>query len=211
MLAIAGGKGGCGKTTTTLGLARALPEPTVAADFDRDLPNLLALAGAHESDPAPCGAGGKPSARGEVRTDVPHPTDDGVALRPPPADDEASRRALRDLAAEGRAVLLDCPAGAGPLAAEPLREAAAVLLVSTLCAPSLRDAAKTGAMARALGTPVVGAVLTRTRLSPPATTELLGCPVLATVPEAGAPVLEAAGVRAAYTRLARGVRGEEVL
>lgn len=47
MIAVAGGKGGSGKTTTTVGLARALSRrgaAVVAADADCELPNLTALA-----------------------------------------------------------------------------------------------------------------------------------------------------------------------
>lgn len=44
MLAIAGGKGGCGKTTTALGLGAALPGQPVVVDADWDLPNLHRLA-----------------------------------------------------------------------------------------------------------------------------------------------------------------------
>ncbi|ESS06245.1 MAG: CobQ/CobB/MinD/ParA nucleotide binding domain protein, partial [uncultured archaeon A07HB70] len=40
MLAIAGGAGGAGKTTTALGLARALPGRVVVADADVDMPDL---------------------------------------------------------------------------------------------------------------------------------------------------------------------------
>lgn len=194
MLAIAGGKGGCGKTTTTLGLARALPGPVLAADCDRDLPNLLALAGVDRARP------GDP---------VPDPEASGVSLLGP--DQLERNRPLADLKVRAASVLLDCPAGAGPDAVEPLQAADAALVVSSLCAPSLRDAAKTAAMARALGTPVVGAVLTRARLSPSAVTDLLGCPVLTTVPTGPAPVLAANGVRAAYARLACVLRGEDVL
>ncbi|WP_417448669.1 hypothetical protein [Haloplanus litoreus] len=63
-----------------------------------------------------------------------------------------------------------------------MRAADAVLLVSTLCAPALRDAAKTAAMARTLDTPVRGVVLTRTRSAPDAVTDLLDCPVAASIP-----------------------------
>lgn len=44
MLAIAGGKGGCGKTTTALGVGAALPGRPLVVDADWDLPNLHRLA-----------------------------------------------------------------------------------------------------------------------------------------------------------------------
>lgn len=60
VIAVAGGKGGSGKTTTTVGLARALSRrgaPVVAADADWDLPNLSRLA-TETAEPAAAPAGG---------------------------------------------------------------------------------------------------------------------------------------------------------
>jgi septum site-determining protein MinD len=194
MLAIAGGKGGSGKTTTTLGLARTIDAATLAVDADCDLPNLHALAGVPRDPPTDGRSHPDPAAPSETRI-VPAPRDasEGVG---------SHLRELRDDDAD--LALVDCPAGAGPDAAVPLRVADRVLLVSTACVAGLRDAAKTAAMARAVGTPVVGGVVTRSRVAPPGVDDLLGCPVVATVPDAPGP-LDDDGVQRAYRRLARAI------
>ena len=193
MLAIAGGKGGSGKTTTTLGVARAIDAPTLAVDADCDLPNLHALASVPRDPPDDGHSHPDPAAPSETRV--------------VPAPREASERLgehLRRLRNDDPLALVDCPAGAGPDATVPLRIADRVVLVSTACVAGLRDAAKTAAMARAVGTPVVGSVVTRARVVPPGVEDLLGCPVVATVPETPEP-LETAESQRAYRRLARAV------
>jgi len=216
MLAIAGGKGGSGKTTTTLGLARAIEGPTLAVDADCDLPNLHTLAGV----PRAASPGGRghpdPATRGGDTRIVPAPRDapDGIGGRlrrlrerekPRPAGtagdgrfdgrrrDNADsqdrgpddgRYGRIDVETDPGTILVDCPAGAGPDATVPLRVADGVIVVATPCVATLRDAAKTAAMARAVGTPVIGGVLTRARIAPPGVEDLLGCRVLGTVPSA---------------------------
>jgi septum site-determining protein MinD len=272
MLAIAGGKGGSGKTTTTLGLARAIDGPTLAVDADCDLPNLHALAGVPRAA-APSGRGHADPASTDDTRIVPAPGDvpDGIGgrlrrLREREAG--ASSVAVGDDAVDGRGrdgvssdcevrshsvvserdggsggvaserdsrgsgftsehdgrnrsgfdarsadeddapvtILVDCPAGAGPDATVPLRVADGVLVVATPCVAALRDAAKTAAMARAVGTPVVGGVLTRARLAPPGVEDLLGCRILGAVPPAAhstaADPLRDPAVRRAYDELA---------
>ena len=271
MLAIAGGKGGSGKTTTTLGLARAIDGPTLAVDADCDLPNLHAMAGVPRAA-APGGRGHADPASTDDTRIVPAPGDapDGIGgrlrrLREREAG--ASPVVVGDDAVDGRGrdgvgsdcddrsggvvsgpggrsggvagerdaggrgfvserdsrsgggfdarstdrdvpvtVLVDCPAGAGPDATVPLRVADGVLIVATPCVAALRDAAKTAAMARAVGTPVVGGALTRARLAPPGVEDLLGCRILGAVPPAAhstaADPLCDPAVRRAYDELA---------
>jgi len=209
MLAIAGGKGGVGKTTTVLGLSAALDTPVVAADADPDMPDLHALAGV-DREPTLTALDGR-CVEATVQT---HPDESDVALLPAPRFDDADPgsvgRSLARLAASDRSAIVDCPAGAGPDAAAPLRAADATLLVTTLCAPALRDATKTAAMARTLDAPPRGVVLTRTRAAPTEVTDLLGCPVVASIPAAEPPILADEGIRAAYGRLAARL-GEDIL
>jgi septum site-determining protein MinD len=205
VLAIAGGKGGGGKTTTALGLARAIEGPTLVVDADRDMPDLHALAGVSRSPTLAAVVRG----RDPIEVAQADPGRADVAILPAPTagdgDDGLVEAALERCARTDRAVLVDCPSGAGPDAAVPLSVAGATLLVSPVCAPALQDAAKTAAMARAVGTDVIGTVLTRTRIAPDAIAELLGCPVAGRVPPVDPPVLSSRPVRRAYGRVADAV------
>jgi septum site-determining protein MinD len=196
MLAVAGGKGGCGKTTTALGLAAALDGEAVVVDTDRDMPNLHAMAGVARE---PTAADGVESQR----------VDDGVSVLPAPppttSDAEVTTVLSRVAEAADARVVVDCPGGAGPDAAAPLSAVSDVVLVSTACAPALRDAAKTAAMACALGCRVHGVVLTRTTTTPRGVESLLDCRVLGAVPNVADPVLADDRVRRAYATVAERV------
>lgn len=206
MLAIVGGKGGCGKTTTALGLARALAQTgdrPLVVDADCDMPNLHALA---ETDREPGLAAvedGADIARVVHRSGA-YP---GVDVLPAGrARTAAGERALTRLARRPRPVVVDCPAGASQGVAAPLRAADAALVVSTAGRESLDDAARTARMVDSLGTRLLGAVVTRVDgdRSTAAGGDRLGadCPVLETVPDVEDEVLASESGRASYERLA---------
>lgn len=175
MLAVTGGKGGCGKTTTTLGLAAAFARQRrrpVAVDADRDMPNLAIVANAVKLP--------------------------GVAVVPNP---EGRRLSDLRLPSGGEPVLVDCPAGSGPDTADPLRRADRALVVTTDSRQSVEDALKTVAMARSLGTPVAGVVVSRRDDPPDGLAEAADAPVLACVPSVEKPLSTPASV-AAHDELA---------
>jgi septum site-determining protein MinD len=203
MLAVAGGKGGCGKTTTALGLARALSrqgaEPLVV-DTDCDMPDIHHVAGIERavgsgaSDsgvaaPTDADSGVATLARGDalgraVQYSSAFP---GVGLvtagKPGQVD-----AALRATAGWHGPVILDCPAGVGPDATRPLRHADATLAVSTDDPQCLDDTRRTITAARELAAPPVGVYL-RTTLEPPDTApaSVGDCPVTATAPSVADP------------------------
>lgn len=200
MLAVAGGKGGCGKTTTALGLAlvgdhRGLS--VLAVDADVDVPDLHRVAGTGTEVAA-------------SHTPEPRPVPDAPGVQVLPARPGTDPGALDERLAEWpRAhdlVLLDCPAGAGPDAAVPLRTADRTLLVTTDAPPSLRDAAKTAAMSRAVGTPIAGAVVTGADRPPKGVDGLLGTTTVEAVPRVDAPLRCNVASRR-YTRVLRQLSG----
>ena len=225
MIAVAGGKGGSGKTTTTLGLARALSRrgaPVIAADADWDLPNLARLAaetaaGSAASGPESGAVGGDvrtvvDAARGgeRVRPDRSGPTVLAAPDAPRSVDANATFDALDGTTPGAVPVLLDCPAGASPDVAAPLRAADRALLATPLRRAALRDAAKTAAIARRLDCPPLGAVVIGETSVPDRVATLLGCPVLGEIPDGGSVPLSDPAVRGAYDDLARRLGGTAV-
>lgn len=206
MFAVTGGKGGTGKTTTTLGLARALADEgteTLAIDADWDLPDLGEIACGQRRSEHPNGSSDPPALGSAVSDDA--RSDARILPAPASPNDADLERTVRTAVSAGpadAAVLLDCPAGAAPDAVAPLRVADAAILVTEPCTAALRAAAKTGAMARTLGTPVAGAVVTRATVVPPGVRDLLDCPILARVPRISPPVLDSDRARTAYATAA---------
>lgn len=208
MLAVAGGKGGCGKTTTTLGLALAAGRrghSVLAVDADVGVPDLHRVAGIDGPDARRPGE--SDCRRSDEQHDLeprPVPGTAGVSVLPaqPGIDPGSLRDRIRGLVVDYDVILVDCPAGGGRDAAIPLRAADRTVLVTTDRVPSLLDAAKTGAMARTVGTAIAGAVLTRTEHVPDGVPSLLGTSTVEAVPFATTPLRDRVVTRR-YRRILR--------
>ncbi|PSP57154.1 ATPase [Halobacteriales archaeon QS_1_67_19] len=191
--AIASGKGGVGKTTSTINLGAMLADgghSVVVVDTDLGMANLAdflefeiepptlheVLAGEADSeaavDEAPGGIDVLPSA-----------TDIEAFTKSDPANLDDVVAALREAYDY---VLLDTGAGVSYDTLVPLALADAVLLVATPDVASVRDTAKTGELAERVETEVAGAVLTQRSsniLNADDVEETLSTDVLAVVPE----------------------------
>lgn len=200
MIAIAGGKGGCGKTTTTLGLALACAardQPVVAIDCDVAMPDLHTLAEVPRT----------PTISDMVESKGPlgHPVPGESAARIAPAglaESVDTLPAALEAIDTSATVLLDTPCGAGPDATAPLAIADGVIVVSLATRESLEDALKTATMARTLNTSVLGAVIVGRPLPPADTAEVLGVEEVYGLPSVSGDPLESPRIRRRYGHVA---------
>lgn len=168
--AIASGKGGTGKTTTTLALGMALADEydVTVVDADTGMANLLFHAGLADVETTlhDVLVEGGPS--------VDAATYDRFGMRVVPcgtslegfrqADPERLRAAVADLAAEADVVLLDSAAALGSKAAVlPVVLADRVVIVLQPTIPSLSDGLKVQEYATAYGTGTAGIVFNKVR------------------------------------------------
>lgn len=198
MLAVAGGKGGVGRTTTTLGLAGALAgqrRRPVAVDADAHCPNLHVAAGVDAEPGVSRLADGVDVADAACTS----PAVPGVDLLPARPDADVHGALVR--LGGRRPVLVDCPGGGGRAATVPLQFADAALVVTTADAPAVAAARKTVEMARAVGTPVRAVAVSRAPAVPDRVAAAFDAPATA-VPAADSDPLADPGVRAAHDRLA---------
>jgi septum site-determining protein MinD len=196
VLAVAGGKGGSGKTTTALGIAAALVERRrrpLVMDCDLDAPNLHLRAGVPREPGVD--ARGKPSTNATESPELP-----GVDVLPAGrASGEAVEAVIRELPND-RPVVLDCPAGASEAATRPLRLADVAIVVTTRGRESIEDALKTASMARAVGTTVAAVAVTGTGSVPEGLRSAFGVSTVVPVPTVESP-LDDERARAAYATI----------
>jgi septum site-determining protein MinD len=167
VFAVASGKGGVGKSTSTANLGVALADDgfdVAVVDVDLGMANLAGLLGVDPDTTLHDVLGG--DAQPAAATYDAH----GVTLIPgstnleqfAEADAESLHRVVEYLRERNDVVLLDAGAGLSYDIAMAMSVADAVLLVTTAELNSLTDATKTGKLVGKMDKPVVGAVFTRT-------------------------------------------------
>lgn len=212
MIAIAGAKGGCGKTTTAVGLAEAFGQsgvPTLVVDADRQLPNLHLVAGVQrEPTIGSLSVGSKLTEHTHQ-----HPDYDNVRILTAPTskEDVNFKSALTRLKNDSIQIIVDCPAGTGPDAIEPVVAADQTIVVTTDTKQAYNAAKKTINSAMRVESPVEAVVVNRCDQlteTPPIDGDI---PLIQTVPErpAAAPRKEA-DVRTAHNRIVTELLNERV-
>lgn len=232
VLAVAGAKGGVGKTTTTINLGAALAERgqrVVVVEVDLSMANVVDFLdlGCESPDPSIHDVlAGDADPMAAV-----HELTDDLAVLPSGTDIdgflEADVSRLGDVVDElcwyYDVVLLDTGAGVSKTTIEPLKVARKTLLVSTPRVASIRDAEKTMELVDRAGTDLAGVVLTKSGTGnspgPDHIAEFLDSDLLGHVPEddaipisqdAGRPVVRhrpASPAADAYRRIAVAVSG----
>lgn len=167
VLGVASGKGGVGKTTTTVNLGASLAADgydIAIVDVDLGMANLAGLVGIQPEATLHDVLAGKAPLRSACydaygMTVVPGSTD---LERFADADARRLEQVVDELKRNHQIVILDAGAGLSHDIAAAIAAADGVLLVTTAELSSLTDAGKTGQLVEKLDKPVVGAVFTRT-------------------------------------------------
>ncbi len=200
MIAIAGAKGGCGKTVTTLGLAESFARTgtdAIAIDADRQLPNLHVVGGV-DREPTLSAWSADTSIR-EVAQPSPRVSNAGLVPAPESADRLDVESTLASIDSDTVQPIVDCPSGAGPDVVDALSAADGVIIVTTGGDRSLAAARTTIEMAQRLAVPVFGLVANRCSTVPDAIQSWLDVPVLGVVPETNDPLADEAAIDAYET------------
>jgi len=192
---IASGKGGTGKSTTTVNLGTSLAllgRKTVVIDADIGMANLGLLLGLERS---PITLHEVLSGKAEVSEAV-YEGPAGVKVVPcgislqgfQNSDPEKLQEVMRTLSDEMDFMLFDAPAGISKDGVIPLAIADQVLLVVNPELSSMADALKTKILTEMLGGEVGGAILNRagmerTEINKQKVSDLLGVKVLEMIPE----------------------------
>lgn len=192
---IASGKGGTGKSTTTVNLGTSLSllgKKTVVIDADIGMANLGLLLGLERS---PVTLHEVLSGKAEVSEAV-YEGPAGVKVVPcgislqgfQNSDPEKLQEVMGTLSEEMDFMLFDAPAGISKDGVIPLAIADQVLLVVNPELSSMADALKTKILTEMLGGEIGGAILNRagmerTEINKQKVTDLLGVKVLEMVPE----------------------------
>ncbi|QLK27251.1 chromosome partitioning protein [Natrinema zhouii] len=202
MIAIAGAKGGCGTTVTTIGLAEAVGRRgtvSIAVDADCQLPNLHVAGGV---DRTPTLAALESDANVESVVQPSPRTSNAGLLSAPDSSDEIDFEAVFErLESDTGRAFVDCPSGAGPDVVEPLSAADGMIVVTTDSERSITAAETTIEMARRLEVPILGTVVNRCESIPQAVRSWTDVPVLGRVPNGTSPLTDEV-TRAAYDDIA---------
>ena len=192
MYAVAGGKGGVGKTTTTLNLAAAFAESgadTAVVDADLGMTNLGELLAIETDHSVHDVLAGEATVEAAL-VDGPGGVSVLAGDRDLDAYDRADPAELRGVVERLRerydVVLADTGAGLSHASLVPYGLADGVVLVTTADAVAATDTGKTAEMVRQVDGTVLGVVVTRTDAAADAvsTAERVGEPLLGSVPEA---------------------------
>ncbi|HIP84151.1 MAG TPA: septum site-determining protein MinD [Methanothermococcus okinawensis] len=194
-IAIASGKGGTGKTTISANLAVALAKlgkDVIVLDADIAMANLELVLGVEGKGKTLNDVlAGKASIEEAI-----YEGPAGVKVIPAGISLDAFRKArpekleevLKKLHDMAEIIIIDCPAGIGKEALTAISAAENLILVVNPEISSIADALKVIAIAKKLGTNVLGAIINRTmkedsELSAKAIATILEVPILGVVPE----------------------------